>query len=209
MEYPTYLIHYGVPGQKWGQRQWQNTDGSLTPEGYIHYYGENKSRFKSPEELSKNLSSFKYSNFNRLMSPDEVAKSKRGSCHDQVMYEMDELSKQGLNPKAKFIMAVGKNGQGGETHSFAYYTKNGKSYWIENAWSDNKGIHEFRNEKELVSHVADTFARRNSNQNIYLADFKPNEHKPGEDLNTFVDKSMNNADEYRPKHSYSIRKKTT
>ena len=57
--------------------------------------------------------------------------------------------------------------------------------------------------------MADTFARRNSNQNIYLADFKPNEHKPGEDLNTFVDKSMNNADEYRPKHSYSIRKKKT
>lgn len=37
--YPTYLIHYGVPGQKWGERRWQNDDGSLTPEGYIHYYG--------------------------------------------------------------------------------------------------------------------------------------------------------------------------
>lgn len=37
MEYPTYLIHYGVPGQKWGVRRWQNEDGSLTPEGYEHY----------------------------------------------------------------------------------------------------------------------------------------------------------------------------
>lgn len=37
MEYPTYLIHYGVPGQKWGTRRWQNEDGSLTPEGYEHY----------------------------------------------------------------------------------------------------------------------------------------------------------------------------
>jgi hypothetical protein len=42
-EYPSYLIHYGVPGQKWGERRWQNDDGSLTPEGYIHYYG-NKTR---------------------------------------------------------------------------------------------------------------------------------------------------------------------
>ena len=42
-EYPTYLIHYGVPGQRWGERRWQNEDGSLTEEGYIHYYG-NKNR---------------------------------------------------------------------------------------------------------------------------------------------------------------------
>lgn len=42
-EYPTYLIHYGVPGQKWGERRWQNEDGTLTEEGYIHYYG-NKNR---------------------------------------------------------------------------------------------------------------------------------------------------------------------
>lgn len=37
MSYPTYLIHYGIPGQKWGTRRWQNEDGSLTPEGYEHY----------------------------------------------------------------------------------------------------------------------------------------------------------------------------
>lgn len=34
------LYHHGVKGQKWGKRQWQNKDGSLTPEGYEHYgYG--------------------------------------------------------------------------------------------------------------------------------------------------------------------------
>ena len=32
-----YLAHYGVTGQKWGVRQWQNADGSLTAEGYVHY----------------------------------------------------------------------------------------------------------------------------------------------------------------------------
>lgn len=31
------LIHYGVKGQKWGERRWQNDDGSLTPEGRVHY----------------------------------------------------------------------------------------------------------------------------------------------------------------------------
>ena len=36
-EYPSYLIHYGVQGQKWGNRRYQNEDGSLTPEGREHY----------------------------------------------------------------------------------------------------------------------------------------------------------------------------
>lgn len=33
MEYPTYLIHYGVPGQKWGERKYQLEDGTWTEEG--------------------------------------------------------------------------------------------------------------------------------------------------------------------------------
>lgn len=31
------LEHSGVKGQKWGVRRWQNEDGTLTPEGRIHY----------------------------------------------------------------------------------------------------------------------------------------------------------------------------
>ena len=32
-----YLMHYGVKGQKWGIRRYQNKDGSLTEEGRKHY----------------------------------------------------------------------------------------------------------------------------------------------------------------------------
>lgn len=31
------LYHHGVQGQKWGVRKWQYADGTLTPEGKIHY----------------------------------------------------------------------------------------------------------------------------------------------------------------------------
>ena len=31
--YPNYLIHYGIQGQKWGQRNYQNPDGTWTEEG--------------------------------------------------------------------------------------------------------------------------------------------------------------------------------
>lgn len=32
-----YISHYGVKGQRWGVRQWQNLDGSLTAAGWGHY----------------------------------------------------------------------------------------------------------------------------------------------------------------------------
>lgn len=35
--YSGELCHYGIKGQKWGVRRWQNKDGSLTPEGRVHY----------------------------------------------------------------------------------------------------------------------------------------------------------------------------
>ena len=38
------LCHFGIPGQKWGKRRYQNPDGSLTPEGYIRYYGHAKGK---------------------------------------------------------------------------------------------------------------------------------------------------------------------
>lgn len=37
------LVHYGIKGQKWGVRRYQNKDGSLTPEG--------EKRYGSKEEL--------------------------------------------------------------------------------------------------------------------------------------------------------------
>lgn len=39
-EYANYcdeIYHHGVKGQRWGERRWQNPDGSLTPEGRRHY----------------------------------------------------------------------------------------------------------------------------------------------------------------------------
>lgn len=35
--YPDYLVHYGIFGQKWGVRRYQNEDGTLTEEGKQRY----------------------------------------------------------------------------------------------------------------------------------------------------------------------------
>lgn len=57
MEYlkPVYsdeLLHYQVKGAKWGVRRWQYPDGSLTPEGRIHY-GIGPARSESAEKAAE------------------------------------------------------------------------------------------------------------------------------------------------------------
>lgn len=46
------LCHYGTKGQKWGVRNYQNEDGSLTEEGRKRY----KDRVRSTTEFKENTS---------------------------------------------------------------------------------------------------------------------------------------------------------
>lgn len=66
-QYPTYLIHYGIQGQKWGVRRFQNEDGTWTDEGLARRYrlSEKKANKlaktyeKNPEKFSKAVSKLK------------------------------------------------------------------------------------------------------------------------------------------------------
>ena len=46
------LYHHGVGGMKWGVRRYQNEDGSLTPEGRVHY-GYNSETRRYTKELNR------------------------------------------------------------------------------------------------------------------------------------------------------------
>ena len=49
-----FLIHYGVKGQKWGIRKYQNEDGTLTSEGREHYgIGNGSTLSKVKKRLSE------------------------------------------------------------------------------------------------------------------------------------------------------------
>ena len=38
-QYGSTLYHYGIPGQKWGTRRWQNPDGTFNAAGKLRYFG--------------------------------------------------------------------------------------------------------------------------------------------------------------------------
>lgn len=48
------LDHSGIPGMHWGQRRFQNKDGSLTEAGKIRYYGSVRKYNKARRRFNKN-----------------------------------------------------------------------------------------------------------------------------------------------------------
>lgn len=47
------LYHHGIKGQKWGNRRWQNEDGSLTPAGREHYGYGARAQYKNRVGMAK------------------------------------------------------------------------------------------------------------------------------------------------------------
>lgn len=176
-----WLMHHGIKGQKWGVR-----NGPPYP----------LKGFKSPQELSAYMRNFKYREFTTLKSPDEVGRTKSGSCHDQVMYELQQLRRMGLNPKAKFLMEIADNGQGGMTHSFVYWAAAGKINYLENAWGGREGIRQYDSIDQLENafrraHQNGSFGNRSRGYtNLEFGDFNDSEHRIGEDLQELVDKCL-------------------
>ena len=175
-----HLAHYGVKGMKWGVRKTQS----------------NSSTFKNPKNLSDWMkNNIGYSEYTRLKSPIEVKRSKSGSCHDQVMLALSELKKMGLKPKAEFLIEYNpKSNAGGMTHSFVHYEKNGKTYWLENAWGGKEGVHEFSSLDDIkksisTSHKTGEMGDVNSFPKLEWATLKEN-HIPGETLSEFVNKTL-------------------
>ena len=65
-EYSDFLAHYGVKGQKWGVRNWQNEDGSYTTAGAERYWGGGHGR----QPGSGNAL---YQNYKRYRQPKQAA----------------------------------------------------------------------------------------------------------------------------------------
>lgn len=179
-----FLSHHGIKGQKWGVKHGPPYPLNKEQSALMQTNGD--------EDLVKKMGSFRYKNFTRLMSPEEVEKSRSGSCHDQVVYAYKELQKLGLNPKAEFVMETDAKGNGGMTHSFIYYEKNGKIIWFENAWKERAGLSEYDSlstiKKEInAAHLSGEFGDRDRYKDLDFAPFDVPKHNTGESLQQLVD----------------------
>jgi len=156
------------------------------------YISESVDLKMTPEELSKWMkNNIKYANFTKLKSHDEVMKTKSGSCHDQVMFELEELKE--YHPKAVFLIEANDSETANAvTHSFVYYQNNNRLYYFENAWGGHAGIKEFNDlngikEYFIEAHNKKEFGDPNRYPQILFFNF--GKHKPGETLNEFVTKA--------------------
>lgn len=155
-------------------------------------------RFKTPEELSRWMrSNIHYANFSHLKSSNEVLTSKSGSCHDQVVFEYNELKKMGKKPKILFFIAYkeGSN-QGGMTHSLVYYNENNKIKWFENSWSGLEGIHTYDSLSELKDDIKKYYSNMPDAKNFPELEFKSvriSDFKTGMSLGNFVSGIMDEA----------------
>lgn len=147
--------------------------------------------WETPSKISVKMKDIRYKEFDRLMSPEEVKATGKGSCHDQVMLELQMLREIGYSPKAMFLME--HNGQqGGMTHSFVYFKKDGKVFWLENAWAERAGLMQFDSVKDIkraikLAHQTGEFGDKSEFSQLSFGDFNEKEQKPGETLQELVD----------------------
>lgn len=142
---------------------------------------------KTPEDLLKFMNQIDYEwmdkngNFHKdivpemyenysFMSPCEVLKYKKGICVDQTEFERDWFSKNGYEHKVMNIQIDLENESPG--HAFLIYTDNGKYYWFENAWYDEKGIHEYNTYEELINDIKNKFSIQNNIVGSKINDIK-------------------------------------
>lgn len=88
-DYDSELKHWGILGQKWGIRRFQNEDGTLTPAGKERYYGERGNKeLRKMMELHPN----KFEDINSSLKAFPQVKYTVKKLEDPALNVIDELS---------------------------------------------------------------------------------------------------------------------
>ena len=102
-EYKSTLFHHGIKGQRWGVRRYQYENGSLTPEGRIHYGVGERKRYKVNTNRIRKLYDEGYStqNIKRPITKKNI--DKWGKDKDSNVLYVTGLSGSGKSFVAKSI----------------------------------------------------------------------------------------------------------
>lgn len=97
------LQHFGIKGQKWGIRRYQNRDGSLTPEGIKRYSEQaNKYAWKA-EKINRNLERKKKYGVTIEYVIGTKYEAKALQLIDKIYPEMASLSWSDLEHRKKYV----------------------------------------------------------------------------------------------------------
>lgn len=96
-----------------------------------------------------------FNDFYYLQTPEELLKSRCGTCFEQVELER-KLFKEAKIPVQTFFICTYDN-ENLPSHTFLTYEQNEKFYWFEHSWYKEKGIHEYPNLRELLLDVKHKF----------------------------------------------------
>lgn len=152
--------------------------------------------FKSPEELSRWMkANIKYANFSKMKTAAQILKDKRGSCHDQVVFEYPLLKDMGLHPKILFFIAY-KDGEseGGMTHTLIYWEDGNKIKWFENAIGGMEGIHTFNSVDDMKDEIRRIYANMPDSKKypeLYFKNISIHQFYPSCNLGEFVKDIVN------------------
>lgn len=93
------LYHYGIPGQKWGVRRFQNPDGTLTEKGKKRYEKLNK-------RINKNNSSKKWMESNAALveSMYDKYRPSREELDAYIKFSSDIVKRYGMTKIASANM---------------------------------------------------------------------------------------------------------
>lgn len=114
-EYPTYLIHYGIQGQKWGVRRFQNEDGTYTDDGLLrrkeqkHFVKEQTKTNRKFDKLTDKIQARQAAG--KKVSDKKIKKAiELGTKHRALDYISQNprpyLTSRGLNKASKARNAV-------------------------------------------------------------------------------------------------------
>ena len=137
-----------------------------TPKQLLEFMGDFRYEWMDKHGAFHNdLTPDMYENYS-LMTPEEVLSNKRGICVDQSEFERDWFSKNNYEHKVMVIQI--DRGDSVPGHQFLIYKENDKYYWFENAWYDERGIHEYNSYDELIDDIKNKFIVQNNITNQEL-----------------------------------------
>lgn len=159
------LYHYGIKGQKWGVRRYQNKNGSLTPAGKkraAEYESKSKAHVSainsSTTRLGKN-----YHNRQAYKNDIKAGKlrAKDSSVNDSTLKKFSNLYSHGSSARTQSAKADYYNRKSVYTKTRIGTTKTkSKAYNSKTSAEMNARLHNSKSTREYGRNFVDSFANR-------------------------------------------------